>query len=176
MRTIDIPGGQAVLRDQPDELRVRQSRLIQTTALAAGALFGKLKEVLPTNGQPVDVQALAASMPDMTRTEAATLLEVQDAMLVALLVSWTLPDPLPTMDTVQDMEADVYQTLTAAVTKANLGAMFTKAIDFSSPVDKAGPTTLPSLSDGPSKDEPSTLTPPSPTDGESTATENFTPA
>jgi hypothetical protein len=39
----------------------------------------------------------------------------QYACIVALVESWTLPDPLPTMETIQDMDAEVYDVLADAV-------------------------------------------------------------
>ena len=123
MREVSIPGGTATLRERED-LSERNRRLVKTRGLAASAVITRLqKAVEDANGQEPDPESLQISA-----SEAEVTLDVQDAVIVALLASWTLDRPLPTMDTVQDLPGDLYDAL--AKETADLGAEVATETDF----------------------------------------------
>lgn len=111
MKTVNIPGGSATLRDKEDT-KQRHKRLVQSAAIAAAPLLSKLPEDVAERESmtEAEVMALAAN-----RQEVESLFELQDATIVALLMSWTLPDPLPDMDTIGDLDPEVYEALSKAV-------------------------------------------------------------
>lgn len=120
MRSIDIPGGTATLRERED-LAERQRRLVKSRGLAASGVLTRLQDATKDGGDPQSVMVSA--------TEAEEILEVQDAVIVALLASWTLDRPLPTMETIQDLPAELYDALSNAT--ADLGASLAVDTDFS---------------------------------------------
>ena len=156
---IDIPGGTATLKDT---LTIRERRAIQHIALGAMSLANQLTgDSVALN--PTDAGLLMDTQDQMT-----------DATLIAYLVSWTLDKPLPTLDTIDEMDGDVYDAITDAIEKKGGVA----GVDTSPSKDKQSPMQGSPFSDGTSKDEP-TLTPPSTTtsssDTESTLSESSTP-
>jgi hypothetical protein len=164
--TVEIPGGTAVLRE-PAELKVKHRRLIETTAMAASAVIAKL---------PADAtdQTAFADL-SLTRSEATALMEMQDATIVALLDSWTLPQPLPNLDTVGELDTAVYDALAQAT--RSLGAEVAQGVSFTPSEDPASPTSGATDSDGSSKAEVAPMsTQPQPSGGESTSTESSTAA
>jgi TATA-binding protein-associated factor Taf7 len=105
-RTIDIPGGTAVLRDRQDEIRVREQRIIDTALVPALPAFSKARDrkAWETDGDVVRSSKL-------TRQESVALMEFQDAQVIALLQSWSLPRELPDIDTIQDLDPLLYAAL-----------------------------------------------------------------
>ncbi len=106
MRRIDLPDGQwADVRD-PDEITVRGRRPILAVTLA-------LRDVLPAiaaaqaAGQPIETLGLTEEQYD-------TVLRLGEVSIVAVLAAWSLPDPLPTVDTVGDLPATLYDALSQA--------------------------------------------------------------
>lgn len=162
---VDIPGGQATLRGR-EELRMRHRRLIETAGLAAASIISRL---------PADAADNPAALADirMSMDESEALMRVQDATIVALLDSWTLPDELPTMATVGDMDPKVYDALAQATKE--LGAATLAAENFEPSPDRTDPTggSKTSVMSSTVVSEPTlTLTPPPA--GESTPTGSFT--
>ena len=129
MKTVTIPGGNAVLREQ-DEIRVRHKRLIESAAVAASTALEKL----PTDRDKLESLNLAELA--LTRDEANSLFELQDATIVAALIGWTLTQPLPTLDTIGDIEPAVYDALANATRE--LGTAVVAPTDFS-PSDPTKP-------------------------------------
>lgn len=161
-RTVEVPGGTAVLRDA-DEMSERQRRVVRS-ALFAAAADALGDELSTAPGQPPTSVHLSAATGDLM---AAT----KDAAIVASLVSWTLDGPLPTMDSVVDLPGALYDAL--AVETANLISGLT--LDTTPSPDPQSPTPASSDSNGRLGDgAPSTPT--SPTGGGSTPTASSTAA
>jgi hypothetical protein len=168
--TVDIPGGTAVLREK---LKVRERRVIEAAGLGASGAIAKMPtSVLDGSVDPTTVRMDAVAF---TADEAGSVLAVQDAAIVAYLESWTLPDPLPTMETIGDMETDVYDALAIAI--RDIEKTSPPATNFAVTTDQDSPTSDSRSSNGQSPadlDVPSTET--LPTSGESTDTAPSTPA
>jgi hypothetical protein len=102
---------------------------------------------------------------------------VREAAAVALLKSWTLDRPLPTLETIGDLPDDLYEALLDEVGGVSAADIET---DFSAPAKKSELPGTP-FGDSASLDTPSKATrskPPTPTpssDGESTDTAPSTP-
>jgi len=129
MQTIEIPGGTVELRGTA-ELKVRHRRLIEAAAIAAGAALPKL----PTSLE--ELESLDISTLDLSVEETNTLFALQDATIVAAVASWTLPEPLPTLETVGDLDTDVYDALAEAT--RDMGAATATGVDFE-PSDPSSP-------------------------------------
>lgn len=163
--TVEIPGGYAVFRE-PKEMKQRQRRMIETAAMTAAHVIAKL----PDSVDPASTRI--ADIPALTRDDAEALADLQDATIIALLESWTLPVPLPTLDTLGDLDVATYDALAAA--SANAGAVGNTRVDFQPSPDQSSPTLPSSGSDGRLRDEQSTSTPTWPNGGVNTATESST--
>ncbi len=145
-RIVEIPGGTAVLRD-PDDLKIRHRRLVESAAVAASGVLARIPQDALGDGSDPEAVAEAAAALSMTRAEADAMYELQDATIVALLERWTLPDDLPTMETVGDMDPKVYDAL-AEATKA-AGAKVAAATDFGPDPEDGSPTVGSEPSNGP---------------------------
>jgi len=173
MAEVEIPGGTARLRSKL--VSERQFRIVETAFMAANSAIKKVREAVPESERE-DPNALGAAFEkvSLSRQEAAAILDLQDAAIVAFLESWTLPRPLPTMDTVGDLERDLYRALAEAT--RGLGASAALGhVDFSPQKPGENPTGSSESSGTPSEagaDNPST--PESPVNGESTATASST--
>ena len=117
---IDIPGGKATLRDT---ITIRERREIQRIALDAMGLANQL------SGDSVALQPKDAELLMTTQDKMA------DATLIAYLKEWTLKSPLPTLDTIVEMDGDVYDAITAAIEKNSL-----TGVDTSPAKDPLSPT------------------------------------
>ena len=131
---IEIPGGKATLRDT---LTIRERREIQRIALDAMGLANQL------TGTSVALQPNAERV--QLRKDAELLMTTRDKMadatLIAYLKEWTLKSPLPTLDTITEMDGDVYDAITAAIEKNSALA----GVDTSPAKDPDSPTSgLPS--------------------------------
>jgi len=118
---IDIPGGTATLRDT---LTIRERRAIQRIALDAMGLANQLTSDSVAL-QPKDAELLMTTQDKMA-----------DATLVAYLQAWSLDKPLPTLDTIDEMDGDVYDAITAAIEKKGGVA----GVDTSPNKNKESPT------------------------------------
>ena len=177
--TIEIPGGWATIRSR-DELRGRDRNLIKAAAMAAAPAIAKMPDSV-TGGAvegETEEQAqarVAAEVGELSLTwqESMALLELRQATVCAVLQSWTLPLPLPTMDTIGDLDADLYDALDTAI--GGVTTAITAAENFEVQPGEENPTGTSESSDSPLKDgaEP-TLIPTLPSDGVSTPTENST--
>ena len=113
-RTIEIPGGSAVFRDR-EELRGRDQNLIQAAAMAAAPALAQLPDSVTKAAESGDMTQVAEDLTEapmsLSRPQALALLELKECVAVALLKSWTLPIPLPTVDTIGDLEIGLYTAL-----------------------------------------------------------------
>ena len=110
MKTVEIPGGTAEFREE-HELRTRDKRLLEVTQAAAAAAYVKLKATGFESGT-FGVSELAKA--GLSESEVASIFRVRDGKIVAALASWSLPDPLPTLDTLGDVSPAVYDALAEA--------------------------------------------------------------
>jgi len=128
MKTVEIPGGVAHLRE-PAEIRVRHKRPIEAASLGAAAVLAKLP------GDQEKLEALDMSELGLTSAESILLFELQDATILGVLASWTLDEPIPTVDTIGDMRPAVYEALALATRET--GAAIAKGVDFDPPDPKS---------------------------------------
>lgn len=162
-RTIDIPGGQAVLRGK-DEIKQRARRRLELASVLASSVYRKFPK--DTDPREVNLAELGLSAEEFDAMYA-----VQDQTILAYLQSWTLvqedgaPRPIPeTVDDLGDLPVELYDALREAT--APDGADTVAPVDFSPNPDPESPTVDGSASAGPSKDETeSPSTPSSPTSG-----------
>ena len=134
-KTVQLPGdATAVIRD-PDELTERQRRVMRT------ALLGAFGDSLAS----IDLDNPAADMKIKVTPElGAVMFQMRDASITAGLVAWSLPEPLPTLETVQDLPAPLYDALADACASLATGM----TLDTSPNPDPASPTQPSSASDG----------------------------
>ncbi len=97
-------GGWAEFRDK---LNVRGRQMI--TAIAMGADPETFERLNADDVTPDDM-ALGLSV-----RQANVVLDVQSATIVAALIAWSSADPLPTMETIGDMDIDLYDALLVAL-------------------------------------------------------------
>jgi hypothetical protein len=175
--SVDIPGGYAILREQ-HELRGRDRMLIKAAAMAAAPAIEKMPDTV-REGQkddetPEQAQTRMASEVgalQLTWQESMALLELRQATMVACLKEWSLNLPLPTMDTIGDLDADLYDALDEAI--GGVSSAIAAATDFEPQPGQENPTGNSKSSDLPLRDgvEPQSI-PSMPSDGESIPTEN----
>jgi hypothetical protein len=125
MRTVTIPGGNAALREK-HEIRQRHRRLVEIASVAAAPAIDKVRKSLPTGASDEDAVKTLEAMTDadlhLTKQEAQALCELQDAHILATLVSWSLDTPVPTdEDSLGDIDPEVYDALAQALKGELLG-------------------------------------------------------
>jgi len=176
---VDIPGGYAILRDQ-NELRGRDRMLIKAAAMAAAPAIEKMPDTVKEGQQEGETDdeaqqriANEVGAVQLTWQESMALLELRQATMIACLKFWSLDLPLPTMDSVGDLDADLYDALDTAI--GGVTTAVAAATDFEPQPGKENPTGNSKSSDGQLKDGVTPQSIPSmPSDGESTPTENST--
>ena len=159
-KLITIPGGTARIRE-PHELRQRHRRMVEIAAMAAAHVIAKMPEGADETTKLSDIPALSIA-------DAEAITNLQDVTILAVLESWSRPGPLPTLETLGDLDVDTYDALAAAAKDLK-----DVRVDTSPSPDPQSPTSPSSLYGGDLRDETSTLTPNSPSDGVSTPTEAF---
>jgi hypothetical protein len=139
MRTIDIPGGTATLRDIED-IRQRDKRLVLSASIAAVGALVKI-------GEQEDAETSDMTSLGLTLAEAESFADLQYAVVIAELAAWSIPEPLPTLQTIGDLKPAVYDALEEA-TQKDLNAILGVA-DFSpSDPTKPGFSETPTLPSG----------------------------
>ena len=172
MRTVSITGGMAHLREK-EEIRVRHRRLLQAAYMGAISGFSKLEK-------GSELETLNMAELGLTKGEALAMAEVQDAAIVASLAGWSLDRPIPTLDTIGDLDMAVYDEL-AEATKGLANEIVT-GTDFAPPDPSSagfeGSPTVPSAASnsglGAEQESSSTSAPSS--SGMSTSTVEGSPA
>lgn len=126
MRRVHLDdGGWVDLRDK-EEITVGGRRGIQAIAGSLADVLAKLPDD-PAEAAKVNLAALG-----MSETELDAMLRLQQASVVAFLAGWSLPDPLPTLHTVDDMPAAVFDRIAAATAAdAALVAQDSPVLDMS---------------------------------------------
>lgn len=140
MKTVNIPGGTAALREKAD-IKVRHRQLVEAAYIPASTAMMKLP------GDLKELENFDLSASDITRTEAQALFDLQSATIVAALESWTLPGPIPTMDTVGDLDQDVYDALSEATASLATEVVLPDSFDPTDP-SKPGFTETPTTPSG----------------------------
>jgi hypothetical protein len=104
--TIDIPGGQATLRD---ELTVNGQELMQAVTFGIGK--DTKEKILDLIAHKDD----EGFEPEITFEQSMAMSRLNRAAVIAFLKSWTLDEPLPTLDSLGDLPAGLFNTLMQAV-------------------------------------------------------------
>jgi hypothetical protein len=128
MKSVQIPGGTAHLREA-HELRVRHKRPVEAASVGASSALAKLPD------DPEELAAATMVELGLSTEEATALYEIQDATILATLVSWTLDEPIPDATTIGDMRPEVYEAL--AVATREDGAAMATGVDFDPPDPKS---------------------------------------
>jgi hypothetical protein len=162
MRRIELPnGGWAEVREQAD-VRVKHKHLLRAALTGASTAMRKLPTDLPQLPddpveraaflQTIDLNALTANGV-LNFDDVMALQRVEEIAVAVFTVAWSLKVPPPTVDTVGDMEENVYEAIAAATRKDAAAVM--RGVDFDpTPEDKPGsPTGPPNDSNGYSRDE-----------------------
>lgn len=182
MKEIEIPGGKAIIRDKL--VSERQYRILKAAYMGAMGVLRKIQdarqELDETGLTPEEIEAQAEAQVEslhLSASENMTLMELQDAAIVAFLHAWTLNRQLPNLDTVGDLDLDLYKAL-ADATSPLANEALSALPDYSETPqmkDKNGldfPTGSSKSSDGRLKEQtPKTSTPKSSKTGKNTSTE-----
>lgn len=112
MRTVELDGGRVMLRERQD-VRVRQRQMLEAASVVAAPAIQKIPRV---DGKPGEVDWEQLDKAGLSLDEMQSLLQLQNAAIVALVASWTFDEPTPkSVDDVLDMPADRYESLSQAV-------------------------------------------------------------
>lgn len=122
-KTVDIPGGQAVLATQA-EVSPRRRRPVAVVSSMIGRKLPELQAATRIFCDDMLIEDHTGEVKDdgtpryvggdchVTRAQLELLQELNDVSAWAMLVSWTLPIPLPgTPDEFMDIPPDVYDAL-----------------------------------------------------------------
>ncbi len=169
MREVPILGGTASFREPGvDAIHGDTKKLIRAAGIAAASQLSEYPELFEParEGESDDQRAerLGTRLEGMVMSidQAMAWDNMREATVIALLKSWTLDRPLPTMKTLGgDDYADVYDALlesVGGVGATELEADFspTKKIDTSTPTDDSGSSNGHSMAD---PESPLTTTP-----------------
>lgn len=118
MKVVELEGGSATLRERAD-VKVRQRQMLEAASVVAAPAIQKIPK-LP--GQPGEIDWERLDAAGLTYPEMQSLLQLQNAAIVALLAAWTFPEPLPaTLDDVLELPAERYDQLAQAVREIGAG-------------------------------------------------------
>jgi hypothetical protein len=112
LKTVEIPGGKATLREL-DDMTVGQRRAVQRAMFAAGPVIKKL----PKNWEKLTEEQQKEVVIELSLTpgESDTLDALQDSAILASLDGWTLPEPAPkSPDELSSMKGNIYDALSEA--------------------------------------------------------------
>jgi hypothetical protein len=125
MKAIDIPGGQARFREK-NEVKIRHRQMIEAATLGALSALSKL----PTD-DPEKLKDLNMFELGLNAKEAQSIYDLEAALIVATLLDWDRPEAIPDVDTVGDLDIDVYDALRTALPQ--LGVLVDGEVDFAPP-------------------------------------------
>lgn len=188
MREVEIPDGKALFLERGhDEIPGRAVKLIRAAAASAATQFSEYPELLeaPREGETVEqrTERLTPRLSGLTLNveQAMAWDNLREASVVALLKSWTLDRPLPTLATIGTLPEPLYDALLDAVGGISADELVERFEPNPERIDpetgEERPTTAFDGSDGVSKAEaesPSTSAPESA--GENTSTASSTAA
>jgi hypothetical protein len=118
MKVVELEGGQATLRERAD-VKVRQRQMLEAASVVAAPAIEKIPKL---EGQPSEIDWERLDAAGLTYDEMQSLLQLQNAAIVALVAAWTFPEPLPvTLDDVLDLPAERYDSLAQAVRSIGAG-------------------------------------------------------
>lgn len=200
-RTFDIPGGQATFRER-DDLTNGQVKAIRRALTPVGAAAMRLREAGRRPGESDEqfearlhdsvrrldesVEQYAARMGGVADHFTPDFIELMAAMaeaeeragevaIVNTLIGWTLPDPLPTLETIDDVRRPIFDALVLAIGKMGGAMALTMPENFEPTPDADSPFVGSPGSDGHSKaSAASRSTTKSPAGGRNTATASAT--
>src|SRR5690242_11450850 len=108
MEEVEVPGGKALLRTARNEMTARQRRPIEVLATMVGKKVDEVSvasrlicdgRVVLDQSEAIDKETgkpqFTGGDVEVTRAELTLIMELNDAIAMALLVSWTLPQPVP---------------------------------------------------------------------------------
>lgn len=172
-KTIEIPGGFAVLRD-PKDVRQRARRRLELASLRAQPAFNAINKARAAAtraaGKEVGLDDLALLQIGLTPEDFEAMYEVQTATILAYLADWSLENvPLPTsVEELDDLPAELYDALRNGT--AQVGADAIAPVSFEPDPDGESPTDGGTGSAKSSKEQPeSPSTPRLQISGESSA-------
>lgn len=130
MSTIQLPGGHSA--ELRDKVTIRGRELVQ---LESAEVMRLISERWPN----LKAEEFEKVNPlEGGRELVLAFRRLNRAVVVALLKSWTLPDPLPTVDDPGDVDADVFEALQEAVAP-RVG----EVAGFTAPENSRDPSTPP---------------------------------
>lgn len=159
MSVIRIPNGTATIRDQL--VSERHFRILEVVYMTAQPAISKLQYALSlfamnklgfeegatlNKKQIATLDSTITSLTDEERTqalgrvaftssEAMMMYEIQDATIVAFLEHWSRKDPLPTLDTIHNLDRETWKVLAEATRDLGTKAL-TASTDFEPKIDK----------------------------------------
>jgi len=147
MRRETLPSGAWVdIRDK-EEITQRGRRGIQSIAGSLADVLPRLKDV----DKDTDMTELG-----LTEVQMDAVIRIQEATVVAFVAGWSLPDPVPTILTVGDLPALLFDELSVVLAKdgAEVASLSLDTSVGTDPMpDPKDPSGVSELSDGPSKGE-----------------------
>jgi hypothetical protein len=127
----------------------RQRRIIRRVMInAVGDAMGEVDVSKFTDIKSPDTTDDTKVAIKITPELGDAMFGLRDASIVAGLVEWSLEQPLPTLDTVQDLPGALYDALAEATSTLSAGL----TLDTSPSPDPASPTPPSSASNGPLRD------------------------
>ncbi len=143
MAVVQIPGGTATLRDKL--VSERHFRILEAAYMSAGSALQKVSQDATGADSNASDEERAVDMllngEHLTAAEAMSLLELQDAAIVAFLERWSLDRPLPTVATVGDLDRETYRALSDATKELAVGALGGGRTSFEPTPTQADPGT-----------------------------------
>ena len=181
-RQIPLPNGDwgsdqwVVFRD-PDEMRGRDVEVVQAAAMSAAPALSRLPDDIREKKEGETDEDVDKRVSDIMLTTSFTpeenlsILGLRRAAFIALLQSWSLRKPLPTLGNLADLPKGLYAALLSLVDMGAIGDL-TSDTDFNPTPDRESPTGGSTPSVEPSEEsQPSMSTPASVESGESTVIE-----
>lgn len=122
---LDLPDGGWVSVKKPSEITNRERKLLQRHGLPLYALRGKLKEKGVTDEQ-LEADAIEAVAGNLDASDLEVASTAQAAYIVAYTKAWSLDLDLPTMDTVDDLPAPIFDVIAKATAQLGDGTVDTE--------------------------------------------------
>lgn len=125
-RVVAIPGGTAFIRSN-DEVRVRDKRRVEAASLDLLPLAAKLGNKDVDDLKLTEMAELGLTSEDIERVN-----RMQDLTILAYLGQWNRKDePLPTLETIGDLDEATYKVLADETKEA--GSALASKTDFDPP-------------------------------------------